>query len=49
MDGLIPESGPQTALRALARFDPSFNADKVDLSQTYSNEFARKAKSRFES
>lgn len=48
LDGLIPESGPQTALRALARFDPSFNADKVDLAQTYSNEFARKAKSRFE-
>lgn len=48
LDGLIPESGPQTALRALARFDPSFNADKVDLSQTYSNEFARKAKTRFE-
>lgn len=48
LDGLIPDSGPQTALKALARFDLSLNADKIDLSQTYSNEFARKAKSRFE-
>lgn len=48
LDGLIPDSGPQTALKALARFDQSFNADKIELSQTYSNEFARKAKARFE-
>lgn len=48
LDGLIPESGPQTALKALIRFDQTLQADKIDLSQTYSNEFAKKAKVRFE-
>lgn len=48
LDGLIPDAGPQTALKALAKFDSTFNSDKIALSQTYSNEFARKAKARFE-
>jgi len=46
-DGLIPEDGPRTALRVLARFDPVIKADKIDLAKTYTNEFARKAKERF--
>ncbi len=46
-DGMIPDDGPRTALRALAGFDPSIRADKIELSRTYSNEFAKKAKIRF--
>ena len=47
LDGLIPEDGPRTALRALSSFDPTIKADRIDLSKTYTNEFARRAKDRF--
>ncbi len=47
IDGLIPEEGVKTALKALASFDPSIKADKIDLSRTYTNEFARRAKEKF--
>ncbi|WP_309682911.1 ABC transporter substrate-binding protein [Polaromonas sp.] len=46
-DGLIPEDGVRTALKALASFDPSIKADKINLAKTYTNEFARRAKERF--
>jgi NitT/TauT family transport system substrate-binding protein len=47
LDGIIPEEGARTALRALASFDPSIKAERIDLSRTYTNEFARRAKERF--
>ena len=47
LDGLIPEEGARTALKALASFDPSIKAEKIDLSKTYTNEFARRAKDKF--
>ncbi|MGZ5787343.1 MAG: ABC transporter substrate-binding protein [Ramlibacter sp.] len=47
LDGLIPEEGARTALKALASFEPSVKADKIALSKTYTNEFARRAKDRF--
>ncbi|MEY4882941.1 MAG: hypothetical protein RIS34_795 [Pseudomonadota bacterium] len=47
LDGLIPEDGVKTALKALASFDPAVKADKIDLAKTYTNEFARKAKAKF--
>ena len=47
LDGIIPDEGPRTALRALASFDPSIKADRIDLAKTYTNEFARRAKERF--
>lgn len=47
LDGLIPEDGARTALRALASFDASIKPDKIDLSKTFTNDFARKAKERF--
>ena len=47
LDGIIPDDGPRTALRALASFDSSVKPDKVDLAKTYTNEFARRAKERF--
>jgi NitT/TauT family transport system substrate-binding protein len=46
-DGMIPAEGPKTALAAIASFDPSVKAEKIDLGKTYTNEFARRAKDRF--
>ena len=47
LDGIMNEEGTKTALRALASFDPAIKPEKIDLSKTYTNEFARKAKDRF--
>jgi NitT/TauT family transport system substrate-binding protein len=47
LDGVLPDDGPRTALKALASFDHSIKADKIDLSKTYTNEFARRAKERY--
>jgi NitT/TauT family transport system substrate-binding protein len=46
-DGILPDEGARTAARALASFDPSIKLDKIDLTMTYTNAFARKAKERF--
>ncbi|MDB5752593.1 MAG: putative signal peptide protein [Ramlibacter sp.] len=46
-DGLLPEDGARTALKALASFDPSIKGDRIDLGKTYTNDFARRAKERF--
>ena len=46
-DGLVLEDSVRTALRALGRFNTSIRMDKIDLSKTYTNEFARRAKERF--
>lgn len=47
LDGMIPDEGARTALRALASFEPTVKADKVELAKTYTNEFARRSKERF--
>lgn len=47
LDGIFPEEGPRTALRALSPFDQSFRVSKIDLSKTYTNEFAKRAKELF--
>jgi NitT/TauT family transport system substrate-binding protein len=47
LDGLLPEEGAKTALKALTSFDPSIKADKIDLSRTYTNDFARRAKEKY--
>lgn len=47
LDGLMPEDGPKTALRALASFEADMRPDKIDLAKTYTNEFARRAKEKF--
>ena len=46
-DGMMPADGPKTALNAIASFDTSVKADKIDLAKTFTNEFARRAKDRF--
>ena len=47
LDGLMPEDGPRTALRALASFEPEVHPEKIDLAKTYTNEFARRAKDKY--
>jgi NitT/TauT family transport system substrate-binding protein len=47
LDGMMPEDGPKTALKALASFEPSVKPDRIDLAKTYTNDFARRAKERF--
>ena len=47
LDGLLPEDGARTAVRALASFEPGVKPEKIDLAKTYTNEFARRAKEKF--
>ena len=47
LDGIIPDDGARTALKALASFEPSVKPDKIDLARTYTNVFARRAKEHF--
>ena len=42
-DGLIPAAGPATALKALQAFEPNLASKTIDLSKTWTNEFAKKA------
>ncbi len=46
-DGLIPEKGPETARRALASIDPEVAKAQVDLAAVYTNEFAKKANTKY--
>jgi NitT/TauT family transport system substrate-binding protein len=46
-DGLMPDAGPVTVARMLARFEDSSTSRQVDLAQTYTNALALKAKTRF--
>ena len=47
LDGILPDEGARTALRALVSFDPSIKPERIDLAKTYTNEFARRAKDKF--
>ncbi|MFN4349452.1 MAG: ABC transporter substrate-binding protein [Hylemonella sp.] len=47
LDGVFPEEGGKTALRALASFDATLKADRIDLAKTWTNQFAARAKARF--
>jgi NitT/TauT family transport system substrate-binding protein len=47
LDGIVPEEGTRTALKALASFDPAIKADRIELAKTFTNDFARRAKERF--
>jgi len=47
-DGVMPGDGPATALGALARLRTSQVAPKVNLSLSYSNEWVRRAKQKFQ-
>lgn len=47
LDGMLPDEGARTALKALASFDPAVKPDKIELAKTYTNEFARRAREKF--
>jgi NitT/TauT family transport system substrate-binding protein len=42
-DGMIPEAGPATAVRALQSIDESLKGVKFDLAAAYTNEFVKRA------
>jgi NitT/TauT family transport system substrate-binding protein len=46
-NGLMPEDGAAIALRALARVHPELGDFKMDLARTYTNDFVRKARQKF--
>jgi NitT/TauT family transport system substrate-binding protein len=46
-DGIFPEAGSATALRALASVDPEIAKAKLDLKANYTNEFARRANMKY--
>jgi NitT/TauT family transport system substrate-binding protein len=47
-DGLVPDDGPRTAVRAASLFEPGFKAGKIELPRLYTNDFARRAKQKFQ-
>jgi NitT/TauT family transport system substrate-binding protein len=42
-DGMMPTSGPPTALNVLAAFDPNVKGHNIDVTKTYTTQFAEKA------
>ena len=46
-DGMIPEAGPTTALRALQSIDETLKDVKFDLPATYTNDFVKKANAKY--
>ena len=46
-DGMMSDYAPRHVARVLAGFDPSIRLEKIELSKTFTNEFAKKAKDRF--
>ncbi len=47
IDGMLPDEGARTALKALAAFEPGVKESRIELARTYTNEFARRAKEKF--
>jgi len=46
-DGLMPEDGPSTSLKALQAYTPEIKDAKIDLAKTWTNDFARKANEKY--
>ncbi len=42
-DGYFPEAGAKTTLKALASFNPNIHPAEINLAQTYTNDFVKKA------
>jgi NitT/TauT family transport system substrate-binding protein len=47
LDGIMPEDGARTALRALASFEPAIKPERIDLAKTFTNDLARRAKEKY--
>jgi NitT/TauT family transport system substrate-binding protein len=48
LDGMVPDQGALAALRVLGRYDASLLAANADVGRSYTNEFVRRAKRRFQ-
>jgi NitT/TauT family transport system substrate-binding protein len=46
-DGIISDAGARATLKSLAAFDPGIKPAEIQLAQTYTNEFAKKANSKY--
>jgi NitT/TauT family transport system substrate-binding protein len=46
-DGYFPEAGAKTTLKALASFNPNIKPDEINLAETYTNEFVKKAHAKY--
>ena len=46
-DGLFSDAGAKTTLKALASFNPAIKAENINLAETYTNEFVRKALAKY--
>jgi NitT/TauT family transport system substrate-binding protein len=46
-DGYFSEAGARTTLKALASFNPNIHPQSINLAQTYTNEFAKKANAKY--
>ncbi|WZB76950.1 ABC transporter substrate-binding protein [Achromobacter insuavis] len=46
-DGMIPEDGAATALKALAAYQADFDGAKIDPSKVWTNDFARRANEKY--
>jgi NitT/TauT family transport system substrate-binding protein len=46
-DGMIPEDGPPTALKALAAYNVDIRNAKIDLAKTWTNDFTRRANEKY--
>jgi NitT/TauT family transport system substrate-binding protein len=46
-DGYFSDAGAKTTLKALASFNPNIKPDQINLAQTYTNEFVKKANAKY--
>lgn len=47
-DGMMPEDGPATAVRALSAFSPEVKRAKIEVARLFTNDFAARAKAKFQ-
>jgi NitT/TauT family transport system substrate-binding protein len=47
-DGYISDAGAKTTLKALASFNPNIKPAEINLAQTYTNEFVKKAHAKYD-
>ncbi len=47
LDGLVAEDAAKMALKVMSSFDPNIKAEKIDISKTYVNVFAKQSKLQF--
>jgi NitT/TauT family transport system substrate-binding protein len=48
LDGLVLEDAAKMSLKIMANFDPAVKSEKIDISKTYVNVFAKQSKLQFD-